>query len=122
MFFARKLTSRLSVFNLIPVINFSYAVTLFNSDNYEKANPREWGFHTAKVNCVAWSPDSNFVVSGGLDCSIIVWSIQQPEKHLILKSAHVQSQITGVKWLDGNTVVSCGQDGNVKVWDINWQN
>ena len=32
------------------------------------------------------------------------------------------NQITGGKWLDGNTVVSCGQDGNVKVWDINWQN
>ena len=91
-------------------------------DDYEKGNPREWGFHTARVNCVGWSPDSNFVASGGLDCSIIVWSVQQPEKHLILKSAHTQSQITGIKWLDNSTVVSCGQDGNVKVWDINWQN
>ena len=98
-------------------------VSLFKTDSdYEKGNPREWGFHTARVNCIGWSPDSNFVASGGLDCSIIVWSVQQPEKHLIIKSAHVQSQITGIKWLDGNTVVSCGQDGNVKTWDINWQN
>ena len=74
------------------------------------------------MNCLGWSPDSNFVASGGLDCNIIIWSVQQPEKHLIIKVAHTQSQITGIKWLDGKTVASCGQDGNVKVWDIDWQN
>ena len=100
-----------------------FLVTLYKvDDDYEKANPREWGFHTARVNCLGWSPDSNFVASGGLDCNIIIWSVQQPEKHLIIKVAHTQSQITGIKWLDGKTVASCGQDGNVKVWDIDWQN
>ena len=100
-----------------------FSVTLYKvDDDYEKANPREWGFHTARVNCLGWSPDSNFVASGGLDCNIIIWSVQQPEKHLIIKVAHTQSQITGIKWLDGKTVASCGQDGNVKVWDIDWQN
>jgi len=98
-------------------------VTLFKvDDDYEKANPREWGFHTARVNCLGWSPDSNFVASGGLDCNIIIWSVQQPEKHIIIKVAHTQSQITGIKWLDAKTIASCGQDGNVKVWDIDWQN
>ena len=100
-----------------------FSVTLFKvDDDYEKANPREWGFHTARVNCIGWSPDSNFVASGGLDCNIIIWSVQQPEKHIIIKVAHTQSQITGIKWLDGKTIASCGQDGNVKVWDIDWQN
>ena len=100
-----------------------FVVTLFKVDeDYEKANPREWGFHTARVNCLAWSPDSNFVASGGLDCNIIIWSVQQPEKHIIIKVAHTQSQITGIKWLDAKTIASCGQDGNVKVWDIDWQN
>ena len=32
-------------------------VTLYNVDGYTKANQREWGFHSAKVNCVDWSPD-----------------------------------------------------------------
>ena len=100
-----------------------FLVTLFKvDDDYEKANPREWGFHTARVNCLGWSPDSNFVASGGLDCNIIIWSVQQPEKHIIIKVAHTQSQITGIKWLDAKTIASCGQDGNVKVWDIDWQN
>lgn len=94
-------------------------VTLFSvSNDYEKANPREWGFHTAKVNCVAWSPNSLYVASGGLDCSLIVWSVEKPEKHKIQTSAHAQSQITGVSWLDDQSVATCGQDGNVKIWDV----
>lgn len=94
-------------------------VTLFRvSNDYEKANPREWGFHTAKVNCVAWSPNSLYVASGGLDCSLIVWSVEKTEKHLIQTSAHAQSQITGVDWLDNQSIATCGQDGNVKLWDV----
>ena len=46
----------------------------------------EWGFHSAKVNCVSWSPDSTMVASGSLDTSIIVWSVEKPAKHLIIKS------------------------------------
>jgi len=82
------------------------------------AHNKEWGFHSAKVNCVAWSPDSNFVASGSLDCNIIVWSVDQPSKHLTVKNAHPQSQITRVAWLSNSSFVSCGQDANVKIWDI----
>ena len=46
----------------------------------------QWGFHSAKVNCVSWSPDSSLVASGSLDTSIIVWSVEKPNKHLIIKS------------------------------------
>ena len=94
-------------------------VTLLSvSNDYQKATTREWGFHTAKVNCVAWSPNSLFVASGGLDCSLIVWSVEKPEKHKIQTSAHVQSQITGVIWLNNTSIATCGQDGNVKLWDV----
>jgi len=94
-------------------------VTLFSVGNdYAKANPREWGFHTAKVNCVAWSPNSQYVASGGLDCSLILWSVEKPEKHKIQTSAHSQSQLNSVVWLDNQSIATCGQDGNVKIWDV----
>lgn len=32
--------------------------------------------------------------------------------------AHPQSQITRLGWLDNNTLVSAGQDSNIKIWDI----
>ncbi|CAB4059195.1 Actin-interacting protein 1,WD repeat-containing protein 1-B,WD repeat-containing protein 1-A,WD repeat-containing protein 1 [Lepeophtheirus salmonis] len=84
------------------------------------ANKKEWGFHTARVNCIDWSPNGKLVASGGLDCSIIIWSMKDHGKHCIIQSAHLQSQITGIKWLDDKTVVSTGQDSNVKIWDISF--
>ncbi|XP_037909171.1 actin-interacting protein 1 isoform X1 [Hermetia illucens] len=79
---------------------------------------KEWGFHNARVNCVAWSPNSLLVASGSLDTTIIIWSVTNPSKHTIIKNAHPQSQITRLVWLDNNTVISTGQDCNTKVWEV----
>ncbi|OQR67127.1 actin-interacting protein 1-like [Tropilaelaps mercedesae] len=87
-------------------------------DSYAPAHDIDWCFHTAKVNCLAWSPNSLFLASGSLDTSMIIWSVENPMKHLILKKAHPQAQITKIAWIDNRTVVSSGQDSNVKLWDI----
>ncbi|KAF4518341.1 hypothetical protein B566_EDAN007068 [Ephemera danica] len=93
-------------------------VILYKASDYQLAHNKEWGFHTARVNTVAWSPDSMMVASGSLDTTIIVWSVAQPAKHLIIKNAHPQSQITRLAWLDNETFVSTGQDCNTKLWSI----
>jgi len=96
-------------------------VTLLEAGgSYAKATAKEWGFHTAKVNCVAWAPNSLYVASGGLDTSIILWSVENPDKHCVLRNAHEQSQITGVAWLDNSSLVSTGQDSNTKLWNVTW--
>lgn len=71
-----------------------------------------------QVNCLAWAPNSLFLASGSLDTSLIIWSVENPMKHLILKKAHPQAQITKVAWINNRTIVSTGQDSNVKLWDI----
>lgn len=108
--------------------------------HFQPAHNKEWGFHNARVNKVAWSPNSTLVASGSLDTTIIIWSVASPAKHTIIKSklyaksnnilkfinelfflsidAHPQSQITGLVWLDHETVISTGQDCNVKVWEV----
>jgi len=50
------------------------------------AHNREWGFHNARVNSVAWSSNSDMVASGSLDTTIIIWSVTNPAKHTIIKS------------------------------------
>jgi WD40 repeat protein len=65
-------------------------VTVLTVGDYEKAFKPEWGFHTAKVNCVAWAPNSLYVASGGLDCSLIIWSMEAPDKHCIIRNSHDQ--------------------------------
>lgn len=91
---------------------------------------------------MAWSPDSKLVASGSLDTTIIIWSLQSPAKHTIIKSkittiiqshkprsvlfisfslisdAHPQSQITRLAWLSETSVISVGQDCNTKIWAV----
>lgn len=49
---------------------------------------KEWGFHNARVNCVAFSPNSELVASGSLDTTIIIWFVNSPAKHTIIKSTY----------------------------------
>lgn len=86
--------------------------------DYALAHDNEWGFHTAKVNCLAWSPNSKILASGGLDTNIIAWFPEQPTKHFIIKHAHPQSQITRVAFLSDSLLVSTGQDATVRTWAI----
>jgi len=103
--------------SLLAACDTNRKIIVYRLPGYELAHNQEWGFHTARVNCIAWSPDSSCVASGSLDCSVIVWSMDHPSKHVIVKNAHPQSQITRLDWLDNHTVVSVGQDCNVKVWE-----
>jgi len=93
-------------------------VILYKVPEFQLAHNKEWGFHNARVNCVAWSPNSIQVASGSLDTTIIIWSVLHPNKHTIIKNAHPQSQITRLIWLDDKRLVSVGQDCNTKVWEI----
>ncbi|XP_043289268.1 actin-interacting protein 1 isoform X2 [Venturia canescens] len=93
-------------------------VVLYVVPEYKLAHNREWGFHNARVNTVAWSPDSIMVASGSLDTTIIIWSVTNPAKHTIIKNAHPQSQITRIVWLDEETLISVGQDCNTKMWRV----
>lgn len=93
-------------------------VRLYLSSSYEVAHKLDWCFHTARVNCIGWSPDSKFLATGGLDTGVIVWSTEHPTKHINIKKAHPQSQITRLAWLDNSTIVSAGQDSNVKIWEV----
>ncbi|EFN72255.1 Putative actin-interacting protein 1 [Camponotus floridanus] len=96
-----------------------FFIYVFNiCEKYVLAHNREWGFHNARVNSVAWSPNSDMVASGSLDTTIIIWSVTNPAKHTIIKNAHPQSQITRLVWLDEETLISVGQDCNTKIWRI----
>lgn len=64
-------------------------VIMYTVAEYKLAHTKEWGFHNAKINKVAWSPNSMLVASGSLDTNIIVWSVANPSKHTIIKSKFI---------------------------------
>ncbi|XP_006819809.1 actin-interacting protein 1-like [Saccoglossus kowalevskii] len=92
-------------------------VHVFNTTD-RKVVHQGWSFHTARVNCLAWSPDSRHMASGSLDTNIIIWSMENPNKRIVIKGAHKMSQITSLAWLNDNTVVSTGQDSCIKQWTL----
>ncbi|XP_041368870.1 WD repeat-containing protein 1-B-like [Gigantopelta aegis] len=78
--------------------------------------------HTARALCVAWSPDSKHLATGGLDNNIVIWKNEKGRYNTVVTvaSAHKQSTVNKVVWLDNNTVASCGQDSNTKQWRISY--
>ncbi|KJH44089.1 WD domain, G-beta repeat protein [Dictyocaulus viviparus] len=94
-----------------------YSVT----NNFKNIAEKEWTFHVAKVNCVAWSIDNRHIATGGLDTNIIIWDIQRSGEHpIIIKGAHAMSPVNGLAFLSENELLSVGQDANVKHWKINF--
>lgn len=79
----------------------------------------EWVFHSARINCLAWSPDSQHCVSGSLDTNVEVWSVKEPMKHIAIKNAHLDA-VTGVAFLEDDLVVSAGADACIKIYKLNY--
>jgi WD40 repeat protein len=73
-----------------------------------------WVFHNARVNCISWSADSKHCVTGSLDTSVEIWSVENPMSHIPIKNAHLES-VTGVAFLDDRQVVSVGADACIRV-------
>ena len=76
-----------------------------------------WSAHTARVTCIAWSPDGKKAVSGALDTNVFVWSLADPGKRVKVLNAHKEG-VGGVVWAEDGKVISCGADAAVKVWKV----
>ncbi|KAJ3075256.1 hypothetical protein HDU99_001557, partial [Rhizoclosmatium hyalinum] len=80
----------------------------------------EWGPFTLKghsraVNAVAYSPDSKYVVSGSVDNTVKLWSVETGECVKTLKGH--SSAVNSVAFLpDSKTVVSGSHDKTIKLW------
>ncbi|KAF5730320.1 66 kDa stress protein [Tripterygium wilfordii] len=78
-------------------------------------------YHTARINCLAWSPDSTMVSTGSLDTCVIIYEIDKPaSSRMTIKGAHLGG-VYGLAFTDNNSVVSSGEDACVRVWRVNAQ-
>jgi len=76
-----------------------------------------WQFHTARINRINWSADSQRIVSASLDGCIYLWSVAEQSKRIAVKDAH-RGGVNDVVFLDENTVASVGQDCTLKTWKL----
>lgn len=76
----------------------------------------KWVFHTSKVTCLSWSPSGKFLASGSLDENIFIWDFEEHGSKKQLQFAHMGG-VSGIDWIDENTLVSCGADHTVVTWN-----
>lgn len=104
----------------VAVADTAGKYTVFNAADATPVTTR-WAFHTSKVYDAKWTSDSKYVLSGGLDSGLFVYSIERPSKVLKFPLAH-QSGVSGVEWLeyDGKKgkFATTGLDGVVKTWEV----
>ncbi|KAG7527686.1 hypothetical protein FFLO_06688 [Filobasidium floriforme] len=77
----------------------------------------KWTAHTSRVNSLTFSPDGLRIVSGGLDESIYIWSVEKTLRNVPIKNAHAGG-VNGVSWLDAATIISAGADACVRTWTV----
>ncbi|KAG2008225.1 WD-repeat-containing protein [Coprinopsis cinerea AmutBmut pab1-1] len=79
-----------------------------------------WVFHTARINTLSWTSNSQFLASGSLDTNVYIWSLAKPSKKVVIKEAN-PGGVNGVQWVnggEGGKLVSAGADGCARVWDV----
>ncbi|KAH6917769.1 WD-repeat-containing protein [Coprinopsis sp. MPI-PUGE-AT-0042] len=81
-----------------------------------------WAFHTARINALAWTADSQYLASGSLDTNVYVWNRAKPTKKVVINGAN-SGGVNAVGWLAGGgsgtgKLVSAGADSCVRVWEV----
>ncbi|KAJ4846893.1 Actin-interacting protein 1-2 [Turnera subulata] len=113
----------------ITVIHYSPDVTMFASADanreaivWDRATQevklKNMLYHTARINCLAWSPDNSMVATGSLDTCVIIYEVDKPaSSRMTVKGAHLGG-VYGLSFADEQSVVSSGEDACVRVWKL----
>ncbi|KAI3921103.1 hypothetical protein MKX01_036082 [Papaver californicum] len=75
-------------------------------------------YHSARINCLAWSPDNTSVATGSLDTCIIIYDISKPaSSRVTIKGAHLGG-VYGLAFTDNCNIMSSGEDACVRLWKL----
>lgn len=76
-----------------------------------------WCFHVQKITALAWSLDDQYLVSGGADDALYVWSEASKMKRLHFPYAH-RGGVSGLAFMKNGQLLSVGADSVVNQWDL----
>ena len=74
-------------------------------------------YHTAKVFDISWTSDDNFLISGGLDKSIILWNVS--EKTTVRVFQEVDNEVVyTLTWINDKEFICGGHSCVLKKYSI----
>ncbi|XP_074091083.1 telomerase protein component 1 isoform X1 [Macrotis lagotis] len=75
--------------------------------------------HKGPVTCCSFSPDGGILATGSRDQSLLCWDVRMPEAPVLMYSlpACHRDWVTGCAWTKNAMLLSCSNDGSVKLWD-----
>ncbi len=71
----------------------------------------------SKPRCVAISPDSKVIASGGLDATVSLWD-REGGKDLQRLTGHSDAVLSVAFSLDGRHLASASADGSTRIWNV----
>ncbi|CAH8534593.1 unnamed protein product [Schistosoma bovis] len=99
-----------------------YSVTCEGNQNdlptLKSALSEWWLRHSARITCISWSPNGRRLATGSIDSSIVIWSLDEPRKQVVLTAAHPMSNSTGLCWLSDDRLLSSAHDGSIRIWRV----
>ncbi|KAK9118219.1 hypothetical protein Scep_016312 [Stephania cephalantha] len=113
----------------ISVIRYSPDASMFASGdvnreavvwdrNTHEVKLKNMLYHSARINCLAWSPDNTLIATGSLDTCIIIYELGKPaSSRTTIKGAHLGG-VYGLAFTDEHSIVSSGEDACVRVWRL----
>lgn len=81
---------------------------------------KNWAYHAAKVNGVAFSPNGRYLATCSIDTYVNIWDIDAGYIVHKMRGVHgLAVNVTCVEWINDNTFVTAGQqDCSLRLWNI----
>jgi WD40 repeat protein len=105
---------------LYASVDTEKSIYLHSTANLELKNKSGWRFHNAGVLDVDFSPSSARLVTGSIDCAIILWNDLKGfsgSERTKITNAHADA-VTITKFWDDNTLLSLSADRCIKIWKV----